>query len=236
MKNVKLRFYYGRPDSSSFRMILQECPYMVVIHRTRLYCVGCARGGFRAACNMSSTEVAVAVAGELADLQKKYRIIESDRKNYSDESQTVLRKQRYKPICVSTACWHKLHLSMGSVAVRVLLAWTLHRSRACSSHASLINWYRTDGTYPPPSVLLSVHGRETIEKLKNDNLQLKEELASERKHAKLFDSVSAQAQIAKLQDAGDTYTKKIEQEKRRIEVRRACVSCRERVMTAHPCP
>ena len=41
----------------------------------------------------------------------------------------------------------------------------------------------------------------------------------ERKHAKLYDSVSAQAQIAKLQDTGDMYTRKIELEKRRIEVR-----------------
>lgn len=60
--------------------------------------------------------------------------------------------------------------------------------------------------------------RATIEKLKSDNEQLKEELQVERKHAKLYDSVSAQAQIAKLQDTGDMYTRKIELEKRRIEV------------------
>jgi len=59
--------------------------------------------------------------------------------------------------------------------------------------------------------------RATIDKLKNDNEQLKEELHVERKHAKLYDSVSAQAQIAKLQDTGDMYTRKIELEKRRIE-------------------
>ncbi|KAL1504879.1 hypothetical protein AB1Y20_008649 [Prymnesium parvum] len=59
--------------------------------------------------------------------------------------------------------------------------------------------------------------RATIEKLKTDNEQLKEELQVERKHAKLYDSVSAQAQIAKLQDTGDMYTRKIELEKRRIE-------------------
>lgn len=61
--------------------------------------------------------------------------------------------------------------------------------------------------------------RATIDKLKSDNEQLKEELQVERKHAKLYDSVSAQAQIAKLQDTGDMYTRKIELEKRRIEVR-----------------
>jgi len=59
--------------------------------------------------------------------------------------------------------------------------------------------------------------RATIEKLKGDNEQLKEELQVERKHAKLYDSVSAQAQLAKLQDTGDMYTRKIELEKRRIE-------------------
>ena len=56
-----------------------------------------------------------------------------------------------------------------------------------------------------------------IDKLKNDNEQLKEELTLEKKHAKVYDSVSAQAQIAKLQDTGDMYTRKIELEKRRIE-------------------
>ena len=69
----------------------------------------------------------------------------------------------------------------------------------------------------------------TIDKLKGDNDQLKEELQVERKHAKLYDSVSAQAQIAKLQDTGDMYTRKIELEKRRIEVRcckaTKCHSC-----------
>ena len=59
--------------------------------------------------------------------------------------------------------------------------------------------------------------RNTIERLKGDNEQLKEELAVERRHAKVYDSVSAQAQIAKLQDTGDMYTRKIELEKRRIQ-------------------
>ena len=59
--------------------------------------------------------------------------------------------------------------------------------------------------------------RGMIDKLKGDNEQLKEELNLERKHAKVYDSVSAQAQIAKLQDTGDMYTRKIELEKRRIE-------------------
>ena len=60
--------------------------------------------------------------------------------------------------------------------------------------------------------------RATIDKLKTDNAQLKDELTLERKNAKVYDSVSAQAQIAKLQDTGDMYTRKIELEKRRIEV------------------
>jgi len=92
------------------------------------------------------------VDSDLSDLQKKYRAIDGDRKSFSEESQTHLRKQR-----------------------------------------------------------------ATIDKLKGDNEQLKEELQVERKHAKLYDSVSAQAQIAKLQDTGDMYTRKIELEKRRIE-------------------
>ena len=80
---------------------------------------------------------------------------------------------------------------------------------------------------PPRSALASapavrpVHHclrRATIEKLKDDNEQLKEELSLEKRHAKVYDSVSAQAQIAKLQDTGDMYTRKIELEKRRIEV------------------
>ena len=53
--------------------------------------------------------------------------------------------------------------------------------------------------------------------LKQAIVQLKEELQLERRHGKVYDSVSAQAQIAKLQDTGDMYTRKIELEKRRIE-------------------
>ena len=56
-----------------------------------------------------------------------------------------------------------------------------------------------------------------IDKLKADNEQLKDELQLEKRHSKVYDSVSAQAQIAKLQDTGDMYTRKIELEKRRIE-------------------
>jgi len=59
--------------------------------------------------------------------------------------------------------------------------------------------------------------RTMIDKLKSDNEQLKDELQLEKRHAKVYDSVSAQAQIAKLQDTGDMYTRKIELEKRRIE-------------------
>jgi len=59
--------------------------------------------------------------------------------------------------------------------------------------------------------------RGMIDKLKGDNDQLKDELQLEQRHSKVYDSVSAQAQIAKLQDTGDMYTRKIELEKRRIE-------------------
>jgi hypothetical protein len=77
--------------------------------------------------------------------------------------------------------------------------------------------------------------RSTIDKLKSDNEQLKDELALEKRHSKVYDSVSAQAQIAKLQDAGDTYTRKIELEKRRIEVRAAAaVRAQARCVGARP--
>ena len=76
--------------------------------------------------------------------------------------------------------------------------------------------------------------RGTIEKLKGDNQQLKEELSLQRKHAKLYDNVSAQAQIAKLQDTGDTYTRKIELEKRRIEVRRVLELARKPLLERTP--
>ena len=89
---------------------------------------------------------------QIDDLHKKYRIIEGDRKAFSEEGQQVLRRQR-----------------------------------------------------------------ANIEKLKGDNQQLKEELALEKKHSKVHENVSAQAQISKLQDTGDIYTRKIELEKRRIE-------------------
>jgi chromosome segregation ATPase len=59
--------------------------------------------------------------------------------------------------------------------------------------------------------------RQQIEKLKRDNERLKEDLALETRQAKQANNMSASAQIAKLQDESDTYTRKIEIEKRRIE-------------------
>ena len=52
-----------------------------------------------------------------------------------------------------------------------------------------------------------------IEKLKTDNEELKDELQLEKRHAKVYDSVSAQAQIAKLQSgAGQANTQIMENE------------------------
>jgi chromosome segregation ATPase len=59
--------------------------------------------------------------------------------------------------------------------------------------------------------------RQQIDKLKKDNDRLKEDLALETRQAKQANNMSAAAQIAKLQDQGDVYFRKIEQEKRRIE-------------------
>jgi chromosome segregation ATPase len=59
--------------------------------------------------------------------------------------------------------------------------------------------------------------RTTMDKLRKDNDTLKEELAIETKQAMASNSSAAAAQIAKLQDQADTYTRKIEMEKRRIE-------------------
>jgi chromosome segregation ATPase len=58
--------------------------------------------------------------------------------------------------------------------------------------------------------------RQQIDKLKKDNDRLKEDLALETRQAKQANNMSAAAQIAKLQDQGDMYFRKIEQEKRRI--------------------
>ena len=58
--------------------------------------------------------------------------------------------------------------------------------------------------------------RAAIDKLKKDNDTLKEDLALETKQAMQSNSAAAAAQIAKLQDQADTYTRKIEMEKRRI--------------------
>jgi chromosome segregation ATPase len=59
--------------------------------------------------------------------------------------------------------------------------------------------------------------RQQIDKLKKDNDRLKEDLALETRQAKQANNMSASAQISKLQDQGDMYTRKIEIEKRRIE-------------------
>eukprot|EP00753_Platysulcus_tardus_P000813 PLAT10730.2.p1 GENE.PLAT10730.2~~PLAT10730.2.p1 ORF type:complete len:579 (-),score=344.83 PLAT10730.2:133-1869(-) len=67
----------------------------------------------------------------------------------------------------------------------------------------------------------AVHGavhlqRAAIEKLKKDNELLKQELSLESRQSKMTQSTSATEQIARLQDQGDAYTRKIEVEKRRI--------------------
>jgi len=58
--------------------------------------------------------------------------------------------------------------------------------------------------------------RQQIDKLKKDNDRLKEDLALETRQAKQANTMSASAQIAKLQDQGDLYRRKIEVEKKRI--------------------
>jgi chromosome segregation ATPase len=92
------------------------------------------------------------VQTELDDLQRKYRMMEVNRKTYSEDSQNTIRMQR-----------------------------------------------------------------QQITKLKKDNERLKEDLALETRQAKQANNMSASAQIAKLQDQADMYTRKIEVEKRRIE-------------------
>jgi len=92
------------------------------------------------------------VQSELDDLQRKYRMMEINRRSYTEDSQNTIRMQR-----------------------------------------------------------------QQIDKLKKDNERLKEDLALETRQAKQANNMSASAQIAKLQDQGDTYTRKIEAEKRRIE-------------------
>jgi len=58
--------------------------------------------------------------------------------------------------------------------------------------------------------------RQQIEKLKKDHERVKEELALETRQAKLNNNISAAQSIAKLQDQGDIYQRKIESEKRKI--------------------
>lgn len=58
--------------------------------------------------------------------------------------------------------------------------------------------------------------RQKISKLKRDNSRLKEELALETRQAKIALQMSGTAQISKLQDQGDLYSRKIDVEKRRI--------------------
>ena len=56
--------------------------------------------------------------------------------------------------------------------------------------------------------------RQTIDKLKFDNSQLKNELSEELKDASLNPAPSTQAEILRLADFADLYTRKIEMERR----------------------
>ncbi len=89
---------------------------------------------------------------ELDELQRKYRMMEVNRKTYNEDSQNTIRMQR-----------------------------------------------------------------QQIDKLKKDNDRLKEDLALETRQARTANNLAASAQIAKLQDQGDMYARKISVEKRRIE-------------------
>ena len=129
------------------------------------------------------------VGGELSRLSGASRQAETDNKNYSEDSQAVLRNQRSATAAAAAA----------AAALLLLILSLLLRASLATDHAHRIPC------------------RTMIDKLKTDNEQLKDELQLEKKHAKVYDSVSAQAQIAKLQDTGDMYTRKIELEKRRIE-------------------
>jgi hypothetical protein len=59
--------------------------------------------------------------------------------------------------------------------------------------------------------------RQQIDKLKKDNERVKEELSLETRQAKQGNNMSASAQIARLQDQADMYSRKIETERRRVE-------------------
>eukprot|EP00232_Nephroselmis_pyriformis_P003386 CAMPEP_0182912456 /NCGR_PEP_ID=MMETSP0034_2-20130328/37522_1 /TAXON_ID=156128 /ORGANISM="Nephroselmis pyriformis, Strain CCMP717" /LENGTH=532 /DNA_ID=CAMNT_0025049131 /DNA_START=62 /DNA_END=1660 /DNA_ORIENTATION=- len=57
----------------------------------------------------------------------------------------------------------------------------------------------------------------TVDKLKQDNQRLKDDLLLENKYSALPVNSAATAQIAKLQDQADMFTRKIETEKRRVQ-------------------
>ena len=58
--------------------------------------------------------------------------------------------------------------------------------------------------------------KQQIDKLKKDNDRLKEDLALETRQARHVNTMSASAQMAKLQDQCDLYKRKIETERQRI--------------------
>jgi len=62
----------------------------------------------------------------------------------------------------------------------------------------------------------SARTQVAIEKITRENKQLKKELQLESKQDQLLNSVTASAEIKRLQDQGDNYTRKIELERRRI--------------------
>jgi len=89
---------------------------------------------------------------QVAEIQRKYRIMEGSRRSYSEDSQSTIRRQR-----------------------------------------------------------------ATIEQLKADNSKLKEQLQLETKSGIKAPTPQEQQEISRLHDLADTYTRKIELEKRRLE-------------------
>ena len=73
---------------------------------------------------------------------------------------------------------------------------------------------RTQEKESPHSIKQSLYYRKTIENLKEETKKLKDEISLEKVQTS---ALGSESYIARLQDQGDTYSRKIKQEKQRVE-------------------
>lgn len=132
--------------------------------------------------------VAASVEAELEELNRRFKIMEGDRKAYADEVQVGHARERRR---------------------REMRT----RARACS--AARVTRVPACAARPRAAQNVLKKQKSHIDKLQKENLSLKQELSLETRAAAMGGEVRLSSQINKMTDLGDQFARKIELERQR---------------------